>query len=484
MHNQPRRRTFIKYFVILLAVYFGLTLLLYFVAADQMEEVKSQTTTITPTGSDGGLVGTHLLEQKFTVRTDTLEQILLFIGTFGRENNSSFTLTILHEATPLWQKEYSARELKDMSLNAFMLDDPLKGVKGKLLTLQILTVDVPIDQAISFYFGDSVSTGKVEIAVDIQHPLAFNGKELDATLCLSLIGSDLLPVKQLYWPVMLLIAGIFSIVYWIGCHQFVTKQKGMIYKIIGVKRYLFLLQQLVNRDFKTKYKRSVLGVLWSFLNPLLTMSVQYVVFGSLFKSNIENFAIYLMTGVIVYNFFAEAVGLGLTSIVSNASLITKVYVPKYIYPVSRVLSSGINVLISMIPLFIMLVFSGIQPSKSMLLIPIVLFYCMVFCIGMSLILSSMMTFFRDTQFLWGVVSMLWMYLTPIFYPENIIPEEFLTLYHINPLYQFLFFLREITMHGVSPGPFTYLYCTLAAGIPLILGIYVFKKTQDRFVFYL
>ena len=238
------------------------------------------------------------------------------------------------------------------------------------------------------------------------------------------------------------------------------------------------------RDFKTKYKRSVLGVLWSFLNPLLTMSVQYLIFAALFESSIENFAVYLMTGVVIFNFFSESVGLGLTSIVANAPLITKVYVPKYIYPVSRVLSSAVNVLISMIPLSIMILLSGLPLTKALLLVPLVLAFITIFCIGMSLLLSSLMVFFRDTQFLWGILSMLWMYMTPIFYPESIIPHEFLPLYHMNPLYQFIFFLREITLNGVSPGPDTFLYCALASLIPLLIGLLVFKKVQDRFVFYL
>ena len=120
----------------------------------------------------------------------------------------------------------------------------------------------------------------------------------------------------------------------------------------------------------------------------------------------------------------------------------------------------------------------------MLLFPLVLVYTMIFCAGISLFLASAMVYFRDTQFLWGIVSMLWMYLTPIFYPESIIPQSLLPLYHLNPLYQFIFFLREITLNGVAPGPYTFLYCTLASIIPFLIGALVFKRTQDRFVFYL
>ena len=118
----------------------------------------------------------------------------------------------------------------------------------------------------------------------------------------------------------------------------------------------------------------------------------------------------------------------------------------------------------------------------MLLIPLVLLFVTIFNIGMSLLLSSSMVFFRDTQFLWGILSMLWMYMTPLFYPESIIPARFLRLYHMNPLYQFIYFMRTIIIDGQAPGPYTFLYSFLCSAVPLLLGLWVFRKTQDRFVF--
>ena len=121
-------------------------------------------------------------------------------------------------------------------------------------------------------------------------------------------------------------------------------------------------------------------------------------------------------------------GLALTSITGNAALITKVYVPKYIYPVSRVLSSTVNLLLSLIPLLFVMIISGVKPRPAILLLPFGLSCLLVFCIGMGFLLSTLMVFFRDTQFLWSVISMLWMYMTPIFYPESIIPQQYMTLY--------------------------------------------------------
>ena len=148
------------------------------------------------------------------------------------------------------------------------------------------------------------------------------------------------------------------------------------------------------------------------------MTVQYIVFSTIFKTDIPNFAVYLLIGIVFFNFFSESTNMGLMAIVGNASLITKVYIPKYIFPVSRVLSSSINLLISMVPMLIVVMITSTRITKAILLLPFSIACTIVFCIGMSFILSSAMVDFRDTQFLWSVVSMLWMYATPIFYPKR------------------------------------------------------------------
>ena len=251
-----------------------------------------------------------------------------------------------------------------------------------------------------------------------------------------------------------------------------------------VERYSFLVKQLVARDFKRKYKRSALGVCWSFLNPLLTMLVQYLVFSTIFKSSIENFIIYLLIGIIVFNFFGESVGLGLTSIVDNAHLINKVYMPKIIYPLSRVISSVVNLLISLVPLFIMMLLTGVPITKAVLLLPIGLICLLVFCLGLSMLLSASMVFFQDTQFLWNVVSTLWQYLTPTFYPVDIIPEAWLPVYKMNPMYQYITFIRSILLDGVAPAPELYFGCIISAVAMFGVGYAIFRRNQDKFVLYL
>ena len=191
-----------------------------------------------------------------------------------------------------------------------------------------------------------------------------------------------------------------------------------------------------------------------------------------------------MAGIVCFSYFSEATNLGMASIVGNSALITKVYMPKLIYPLSKVLSSGINLCISFIPLLIVMLITGVPFHKSLLLLPVVVMYLILLCFGMSLILSTLNVFFRDTAFLWGVALTMLNFLTPIFYPETIIPAQLITIFHMNPLYQIIFFMRTIILDGCSPTPVTYLYCTLSVTALLAFGLWVFRRNQDRFVLYL
>ena len=250
------------------------------------------------------------------------------------------------------------------------------------------------------------------------------------------------------------------------------------------RHYRFLLSRLVARDFNHKYRQSMLGVLWSFINPLLTMLVQFLVFNTLFQTAIPHFLAYLMTGIVFFNFFNEASTLAMDSITSNTALIKKVYMPRYIYPFSRVLFALLNVTITMIPMFAMILLTGVPLTRAVLLLPIPVLGIACFSLGVGMILATMNVFFRDTAFLWGVVLLLWQYLTPLFYPETIIPASWIRIYHLNPMYQFIYFIRCLLLDGVTPPPKTYLMCALCAALPLAAGFWVFRRKQNDFIYYL
>ena len=250
------------------------------------------------------------------------------------------------------------------------------------------------------------------------------------------------------------------------------------------QRYGFLIEQLVRRNFNTKYRQSILGVLWSFLNPLLTMLVQYLVFSTLFRSSIDHFPVYLISGIIAFSFFTECVTLGMDAIVMNASLITKVAIPKLIFPFSRALSSLINFLISLLPLLLLMLLTGVRLTPALLLLPLMIVLLFCFALGITLVMATLNVFFRDTRFLWSVISLLWTYATPIFYPDTIWPAALRPIFHLNPMYQLIDFLRQIVIAGTPPTPERLLACVISAVLTLGIGLTVFRKHEDRFVFHL
>lgn len=253
------------------------------------------------------------------------------------------------------------------------------------------------------------------------------------------------------------------------------------------KKYNFLLKQLVSRDFKVKYKRSVLGVFWSLLYPVLTMAVMAMVFTNVFKFTTPgvSYLAYLMSGLVMFNYFSEASNLSMSSVVANFSLINKVYMPKYIFPLSKCLFVGINFVLSLVPLYIVLIATGTGVNIYHLLLPYAYVCLFLFTLGFSLILSSVAVFLRDMFYIYGIILTLWTYLTPIMYDINIIQTNpvMLMIFKLNPLYWILYFVRRIMLYNTIPEINTWLYCALIGVGTLILGVFVFRKTQDKFIYY-
>lgn len=252
--------------------------------------------------------------------------------------------------------------------------------------------------------------------------------------------------------------------------------------INDLKKYKFLINQLVARDFKTKYKRSILGVFWSLLNPMLTMLVQYMIFSTLFRFDLPHYQVYLLSGIVMFNFLSEATNQALVSITGNAGLITKVYMPKYVFPITKVLSACINLGFSLVALYLLIILSGLKITYLHIFLPFALINMTIFTIGFSLILSSLMVFFRDMQFLYGVFILLWNYMTPIFYPESIISGKYRIILQANPMYHFIRYVRNIILDNSIPTFRAHLFCLIFAFGTLAIGIYIFKKTEKKFIF--
>ncbi len=472
------------------AVYLALGALFYWVAGDSLHFTSVATDTVASKSSLGEFTEGEQIRQAFLCEFDTLESLTLTVGTMARVNTDNIVAELFDENNVCLQRvEIDTSTMKDFSEHTIAFS-PIDNAKGRFFTLQLTSQRGTLRNSITFYYGNSVATGRVDIPVEIKdtEALYLNGERMTdedgnpCCLCLRVSGVNYHWFGAYYWFIYAggALALLLVLLHTLYCRK--NGKRNPILSVVGsLTKYNFLIRQLVARDFKTKYKRSVLGMLWSFLNPLLTMSIQYVVFSTLFKSSIDNFVIYLLSGIVCFNFFSEATGMCLVSIIGNATLINKVYVPKYIYPFSRTLSSSINLLLSLVPLLLMLLITRTPITPAILLLPFVLLMLFLLSYGVGLILATMMVFFRDTQFLWGIFSMLLMYLTPVFYPESIIPDRFITVYKLNPLYHVLRFIRSILIDGVSLEPKAYLYCMLLCLIPFAIGVIVFRRNQDKFV---
>lgn len=252
----------------------------------------------------------------------------------------------------------------------------------------------------------------------------------------------------------------------------------------GLIKYQWLLKELVAGDLKIKYRKSVLGYLWSILNPLLMMTILTLVFSNMFRFDIENYPVYLLTGQLMFTFFAESTNMAMNSILSGAALIKKVYLPKYIFPISRVISSFTTMIFSLLALLIVMIVTDSEFHLTIIILPLVLIYVFIFSIGISLILSTIIVFFRDTQYLYGVLLTALNYLTPIFYPVNILPDWVKEIMVFNPMYNFIEMFRKIMIYGKWPELTEHCICILFSVGALMLGIYFFKKKQNNFILYI
>ncbi len=254
-------------------------------------------------------------------------------------------------------------------------------------------------------------------------------------------------------------------------------------QITNAYRHKNLLYELVINTIKKRYRRSVLGVLWSMLNPLMTMGVQAFVFSNIFRSNIENYLLYLITGQILFNFFCEGTNMGMSSIIANAALIKKVRVPKYMFPFAAVMSSCVNLLFSMPALIIIMLITKTFPTVATPVFILPLLFMLVFCMGVSLILSTMAVFFRDILHLWGVFLTLLNYATPIFYSADLISDKRAAILRLNPLYHYIKAFRAPLYGGVLPPLRTLGFCAIGAVLALAIGTLVFRCNQKKFILY-
>lgn len=250
-------------------------------------------------------------------------------------------------------------------------------------------------------------------------------------------------------------------------------------------KYRDFLKLLVDKNVKLKYRRSWLGYVWSILNPLLIMVVMSIVFSKMFRYDISNFPVYLFCGQLLFNFMNTATTQSIFSVTSNASLLQKTYVPKYLFTVARVTSCLVDLLFSMGALVIVMIVTGAHVTWYALLFPLVLLQLYVFCVGLGLFLAQASVFFKDMQFIYQAVTTAWMYLSAIFYPLEALPEDVIWMIkHFNPMYFYIGQFRDLIYYGRMPGHLIILAGCGAALLALVLGVWSFMRSKDRFILYI
>lgn len=250
------------------------------------------------------------------------------------------------------------------------------------------------------------------------------------------------------------------------------------------KQYTPLLKELVLRDLKIQYRRSFLGYLWSLLNPLLMMMVQVIIFSRLFQSSINNFPLYVICGNALFAFFSTASSDAMHSIIWNGSLIRKVYIPKYIFPISRVMSAFVTLIFNLVAIVIVMIFTRQPFFWTQLLFPIPLFLLFIFTCGMSLLLSALNVYFRDIEHIYGILIMAWTYASCLFYPADIIPSEWHFVITFNPMYHIINIFRCMIMWQQVGPVNTWLGAAISSIIMLMIGLLAFRRAQKNFILYI
>ncbi len=253
-------------------------------------------------------------------------------------------------------------------------------------------------------------------------------------------------------------------------------------KTLIQSRYLFT--QLVKRDFRQKYKKTTLGLLWSALNPLCEFAIMMLIFRNLFGRDTPHYTIYLLTGVLVYGMFSSATHGGMTAILSNSGIITKINVPKWFFVLSKNVACLVDFGITFLILIVFMVLDDIAFTWKFVFLLIPLGCLILFNLGVSMILSTMYVFFKDTQYLYNIFCRLLNYLSAIFWQVSILPEQYRDLLKINPLYDYIVYFRSIIIDGMIPSLTDHLICIGYAAVFFLAGCITYKLNNKKFIYYL
>ncbi|MDX2043386.1 MAG: ABC transporter permease [Acidobacteriota bacterium] len=247
-------------------------------------------------------------------------------------------------------------------------------------------------------------------------------------------------------------------------------------------QYRDLLMQLIARNIKTRYKRSVLGILWTMLNPLLMMLVLTFVFSNVFRFQQPHYAAYALAGVALWNFFAQTTTGAMSELIWGGNLMNKIYLPRSIFAASALGTSLVNLLLTLIPLFVVMAITGVPFRPALLILPLPILLTAMFALGVALILSRVAAYFADVLEMYQIFLTAWMYLTPIIYPKEIISPDLQWLFNLNPMYHLIEIFRAPLLIGWLAGPKTVLASAVAAFVTLAFGWWYFSRKADELAY--
>jgi ABC-type polysaccharide/polyol phosphate export permease len=251
-------------------------------------------------------------------------------------------------------------------------------------------------------------------------------------------------------------------------------------ELLDLVMYRDLIQQLIRRDIIARYKRSTLGILWTMLQPLGMMAVMAIVFSALFHQ-VEGYVVYLLSGLVAWTFFAQTTTAAITHIVWGGTLLKRIYIPMTSFSISSIGTGLINLVLSLIPLLLIMLAAGRPITWAFLFIPIPILLLATFALGVSLILSTLAVYFPDIKEMYQIIVQAWMYLTPIVYPESILPDSYrFWLLYLNPMYYLIKMFRVTIYDGKLPSVETMLVGTLISLVTLAIGWIYFSKKADEF----
>ena len=255
-----------------------------------------------------------------------------------------------------------------------------------------------------------------------------------------------------------------------------------IHEITELYRYRYLFWNLVSRDLKVRYKRSILGIIWAMVNPLLTMGVLLAVFVRLFRFDVEHYPIYILSGVLIWTLFARGTSMAMRSVLDNSGIRKQIYVPASVFVASAIGSALVNLGLALGPLLLLALLTGVQPSYAWLFLPVPIAAVALFAFGVGLLLAALTMFFADLLDIYEVVLSAYFYLTPIIYPASILPIQLIKLEQFNPMFHFIDAFRVSLIAGSMP-PLTALGLSTAASVVvLVAGWAIFTRLSDQFAY--